>query len=120
MSFFRNKRLFILLISIIILVCLIGYSLKGRDEITVGEQFVKDTVGWVQNVVSAPVKYVTSAFRNIGEFKDTYDENQLLKEKVSEYRTLVYDVQELEEDNKELRDIRSEERRVGKECGSVK
>ena len=105
MSFFRNKRLFILLISIIILVCLIGYSLKGRDEITVGEQFVKDTVGWVQSVVSAPVKYVTSAVRNIGEFKDTYDENQLLKEKVSEYRTLVYDVQELEEDNKELRDI---------------
>src|SRR5699024_8781424 len=105
MSFFRNKRLFILLISIIILVCLIGYSLKGRDEITVGEQFVKDTVGCVQSVVSAPVKYVTSAVRNIGEFKDTYDENQLLKEKVSEYRTLVYDVQELEEDNKELRDI---------------
>src|SRR5699024_9274416 len=59
----------------------------------------------VQSVVSAPVKYVTSAVRNIGEFKDTYDENQLLKEKVSEYRTLVYDVQELEEDNKELRDI---------------
>lgn len=105
MSFFRNKRLFILLIGIIILVSLIGYSLKGRDEITTAEQFIKDTVGWVQDVVSTPVKYVTNVFKNIGELKSTYDENQLLKEKLSQYKTLVYDVQELEEENKELRDI---------------
>lgn len=105
MSFFRNKRLFILLIGIIILVSLIGYSLNGRDQITTGEKFIKDTVGWVQNIVSAPIKYTTSIFKNIGELKDTYDENQLLKEKISEYKTLIYDNQELEDDNKELRDI---------------
>ena len=45
-QFFLNKRLIILLVSIIILVALIGFSLKEREELTWPEQFIKDTTGW--------------------------------------------------------------------------
>jgi len=104
MSLFRKKRLFILLIGIIILVVLIGYSLRDRDRLTTAEQFVSDTVGWAQSIIYTPVNFFTDLFTNIGDIKKTYQENQLLKEKVSEYKTLIYEVQELTEENEELRE----------------
>lgn len=105
MSFFRNKRLFIILIGIIVLVVLIGYSLNSRDNLTAPEKFIQDTVGWVQSIVHTPVKYVTNIFSNIDDIKNTYNENQLLKEKLSEYKGLIYDVQEINKENAELRAI---------------
>lgn len=105
MSFFRNKRLFIILIGMIVLVVLIGFSLKGRDKLSTAEQFIQDTVGWVQNAIHTPVKYVTDVFSNIDDIKNTYEQNQLLKEKLSEYKGLIYDVQEVQKENEELRKI---------------
>lgn len=103
MESFRNKRLFILLIGIIVLLGLIGFSLKDRKNISAPEQLIQDGVGWVQKVINLPISYATDVFSNLGELKDTYKENQLLKEKFSEYKTLIYDVQELKKDNEELR-----------------
>ncbi|MGM8364713.1 rod shape-determining protein MreC [Virgibacillus sp. W0181] len=104
MSFFQKKRLFLLLIGMIVLVVLIGYSLTNRSQLTAPEQFVMDTVGWAQNTIQTPVKYVTGIFSNISELKNTFNENQLLKSKLSEYKSLVYDVQELKEENEQLRE----------------
>ncbi|ASN05102.1 rod shape-determining protein MreC [Virgibacillus necropolis] len=103
MPFFRKKRLFIILIGIIILVVLIGFSLKGRDQLSTPEQFIKDTVGWAQSVVHTPVKFITDIFTNIDDLKDTYKENQILKEKLSQSKSLIYEVQEIKEANEELR-----------------
>ncbi|HLR52839.1 MAG TPA: rod shape-determining protein MreC [Candidatus Avamphibacillus sp.] len=103
MSLFRKKRLFILLIGIIILVVLIGYSLRDRDKLTIPEQFVNDTVGWVQSIIYTPVNFFTDIFTSIDDIKNTYQENKILKEKLSEYKTLIYEVQELTEENEELR-----------------
>ncbi|MEN1970482.1 rod shape-determining protein MreC [Lentibacillus sp. N15] len=102
MPFFRKKRLFIILIGFIILVALIGFSLKDRDNLSTPEQFIKDTVGMVQSVIHTPVKFVTDIFSNIDDVKNTYKENQLLKEKLAEYKSLIYEVQEIKEENKEL------------------
>ncbi|HAB7769155.1 TPA_asm: rod shape-determining protein MreC, partial [Listeria monocytogenes] len=41
-QFFLNKRLIILLISIIVLVALVGFSLRDRENASWPEQFVKD------------------------------------------------------------------------------
>lgn len=103
MSLFRNKRLFILLIGIIILVVLIGFSLNDREKLTPPEQFVKDSVGWVQSLIHKPAKYMTNIFTNINELKNTYNENKVLRKKLSEYKSLLYDIQQLKEDNEELR-----------------
>jgi|SRR5690625_3403046 len=103
MSLFRKKRLFILLIGIIILVVLIGYSLRDRDKLTIPEQFINDTVGWVQSIIYTPVNFFTDIFTSIDDIKNTYQENKILKEKLSEYKTLIYEVQELTEENEELR-----------------
>lgn len=51
-QFFLNKRLIILLISIIVLVALVGFSLRDRENASWPEQFVKDVVGFGENIVA--------------------------------------------------------------------
>src|SRR5699024_3431137 len=103
MSFFHKRRFFILLIGIIILIALIGYSLSDLYNLTKPEQFIQDTVGWTQYVFHTPVKFFIDIFGNIDNLKNTYQENQLLKEKIAQNKSLVYEVQELKGDNESLR-----------------
>lgn len=103
MRFFRNKRLFIFLIGFIILVALIGYSLRDRMNVTFAEELINDTVGWIQYVIHIPVNFTTEVITNVQDFRNTYEENQVLKEQLSQYKGLVYDVQEVEKENEELR-----------------
>lgn len=105
MQFFRNKRLFILLIGFIVIVALIGYSLKDRENLTTVEKFINDTVGWSQNVIHTPVKFVTGIVSNIDDFMNMYEENQALKEQLAQNKSLIYEVQEIEEENQELRNL---------------
>ncbi|WP_394137532.1 rod shape-determining protein MreC [Cytobacillus oceanisediminis] len=104
-QFFLNKRLIILLVSIIILVALIGFSLKDRENLTWPEQFLKDTTGFVQNAVSRPVNYVAVFFENVQDLQNTYKENKELKTRLDELARLESEVQRLKKDNTELREI---------------
>src|SRR4051794_22957254 len=102
-QFFLNKRLIILLVSIIILVALIGFSLRERDVLTWPEQFVKDTTGWVQSLVSQPTQYVVGVFENIKDLQNTYDENKELKKHLEDMARLESKVYSLEKENVELK-----------------
>ncbi|WP_217586855.1 rod shape-determining protein MreC [Lentibacillus saliphilus] len=104
MNFFRKKRLFIFLMSMILLVVMIGFSINGRSYLTTPEQFINDTVGWAQNLVKAPVDYITTLVSDVEHIKNTYEENKILREKLSEYKNLIYQVQEIKKENDELRD----------------
>ncbi|MGC4375815.1 rod shape-determining protein MreC [Fictibacillus sp. Mic-4] len=102
-QFFSNKRLIILLVSIIILVALIGFSMKDREELTWPEKFLKDTVGFTQSIFYKPANLVAGFFENIGEMKNMYHENKLLKAKLDEYAQMAVDVKRLNKENKDLR-----------------
>jgi len=88
MPFFSNKKLIILLTSLILLVALIGFSLKDRTKLSWPEQFLHDTVGWFQFVVNKPAQYAAGLFENIGEVKDVYEENKRLKAQLRDYAEL--------------------------------
>lgn len=105
MNFFRSKKLFVILIGFIVLVVLIGYSLNSRGHLNFAEKIVSDAVGWVQNIAQAPVTFVTDIASNVSDFKTTYEENQVLKEQLSQQKSMVYDLQKLEDENEELRSI---------------
>ncbi|CAH2716258.1 Cell shape-determining protein MreC [Neobacillus rhizosphaerae] len=109
-QFFLNKRLIILLVSIIVLVALIGFSLRERSKLSWPEQFVKDTTGWVQSLVSKPTNYVAGFFENLQDLQNTYEENKELKSRLENLVSLEAQVQELKKDNKDLRDILGEEK----------
>lgn len=105
MNFFSKRKLFIFLIGFIIFAALIGFSLNERDELTLPEQFMKDTIGWFQNIIHTPIRSVVNVFSNMEDIKNTYEENKILREKLSEYKSLIYDVQELKKENEELRNL---------------
>jgi rod shape-determining protein MreC len=104
-QFFLNKRLIVLLVCIIILVALIGFSLKDRKELTWTEQFVKDTAGLVQSLFHTPAQNVAGFFENIENLKNTYEENKMLKARLDEYVKLETKAKDLEEENKKLREL---------------
>ncbi len=69
------------------------------------EQFVKDTTGWVQTLVSRPANYIAGFFENVKDLQNTYVENKELRSRLDELAQLKADVQTLSEENNELRDI---------------
>ncbi|MED1468405.1 rod shape-determining protein MreC [Bacillus salipaludis] len=109
-QFFLNKRLIVLLLSIIILVALIGFSLRERSKLTWPEQFVKDSVGWVQSLVSKPAYVVAGFFENLKDLENTYQENKELKSRVEEIVSLESQVQDLKKDNEDLRNVLGEKK----------
>lgn len=104
-NFLLNKRLIILLISIIILVSLIGFSLRDRENISKPEQFVKDVVGFGQSLVAKPAHQVAGFFKNINDLQNTYNENKKLKARLEGLATLEKENVDLKKDNVELREV---------------
>ncbi|MRX71424.1 rod shape-determining protein MreC [Bacillus lacus] len=103
-QFFLNKRLIILLVSIIVLVALIGFSLKEDRKLTWPEQFINDTTGLFQTMFHRPAQYVAGFFENVEDLKNTYDENKYLKSRLDEYAKLDSELQILAKENEQLRE----------------
>ncbi|MCA0986214.1 rod shape-determining protein MreC [Guptibacillus algicola] len=102
-QFFSNKRLIVLLVSIIVLVALIGTSMKERDALTIPEQFFKDSVGWLQSVFYKPANSVAGLFESVEDMKDMYEENKLLKSRLNEFVALSEELKEVKKENAELK-----------------
>ncbi|KGX89015.1 rod shape-determining protein MreC [Pontibacillus litoralis] len=111
-SFFRNKRLITILVSLILLVALIGFSMRDRDQLTLPEEFVLDVVGGLQTVFHTPINFVTNTIDNIQDLRHTYEENALLRERINEFKGLKEEVQLLEQENKELKSILDKEESI--------
>jgi len=112
-QFFLNKRLIILLVSIIILVALIGFSIRDRANLSWPEKFVKDTTGWVQSLVATPTQYVVGIFENLKDLQNTYEENKELKKHLEDMARLEAEVYSLEQENAELTEVLKIEGSIG-------
>jgi rod shape-determining protein MreC len=84
---------------------LIGYSLNKRTTASIPEKFIKDTVGLVQSIVRKPVNSVMNFFQSLEELRNTYDENKYLKAKIENYAELSVKVDQLQNENDELKAI---------------
>lgn len=102
-QFFLNKRLILLLVSVIVLVSLIGFSLKDDRQLSWPEQFLQDTVSVFQSIFHKPANYVSNVFGNIKDLKNTYEENELLKSRLDEYMQLEADLQDYKAENEKLK-----------------
>lgn len=108
--FLSNKRLILLLLGVILLVALISYSLRDRDNVSFPEQIIKDTVGAGQSLFSGPAHFVTGIFDNVDSLLNTYKENQHLKGRLEEFAAVQAEVTDLRSENDQLKEI------VGKEA----
>ncbi|GGC92899.1 cell shape-determining protein MreC [Thalassobacillus devorans] len=102
-SLFRKKRLILVLVSFILLVALIGFSLRERSELTWPEKFVHDSVGWIQTIFNQPVQFIQGTYANIQDISSTYEQNEILKSRLSQYKSIMQENQLLKKENEELR-----------------
>lgn len=104
-QFFSNKRLILLLLGVILLVALISFSLRDRDNVSFPEQIIKDAVGAGQSVFSGPAHFVTGVFDNVDSLLNTYEENNYLKSRLEEFATVQTEVTDLRSENAELKEL---------------
>lgn len=104
-SFFSNKRLMILMATVITMVVVVGLSMKERPEPSLPEQFVRDSIGFVQSIFYKPARATAGFLDNLREMRTLYRENQKLKANLQEHAVLAAKIKELEEENKQLRKL---------------
>jgi len=99
---FSNKKLIVLLISVILFVALIAVSLNQKANIPVFQQIGNDVAGAVGRVFSKPADAATNLFESVNGLLDTYEENQHLKKKINELSETQTRIMALEEENKKM------------------
>ncbi|MCA0982606.1 rod shape-determining protein MreC [Halobacillus yeomjeoni] len=102
-SLFRKRRLMVVLIGFIILVALIGFSIRDRASLSTPEKFLQDTVGWMQTIIHKPISVVDHTVDNIQDMFAIYEQNKVLKARLSEYKGVIRENQRLKSDNADLR-----------------
>lgn len=98
-----NRRLIFILLGIICFVALMGLTVGNRTQITIAEKFVKDTMSWTQGLFNRPAAYVAGLFGEINHIHDVYEENKALREALSQYVLDAQRLNELEIQNKNLK-----------------
>lgn len=97
-----NKRLFVILIALVMFIALMGFTLGPRATLSWPEKFLRDTVGFVQNIIYKPAGYVAGLFKDIGNMREIYEENQRLKIALAQYTREKAKYNFIEEHNKQL------------------
>lgn len=103
--FLSNKRLILLLLGVILLVGLISFSLRDRDNVSLPERLIKDGVGAGQMVFSGPAHFVTGIFDNVDSLLNTYQENKYLKARLEEFAGVKAEVTDLRSENADLKEL---------------
>ncbi|MBU5674667.1 rod shape-determining protein MreC [Paenibacillus brevis] len=80
-----NKRLFIMLIGLILFIAVMGFTLGPRTSLSWPEKFVKDTVGFVQYIFYKPAGAIAGFFEDISNLRNLQKENEELKIALAHY-----------------------------------
>ncbi len=97
-----NKRLFVILIALVMFIALMGFTLGPRATLSLPEKFLRDTVGFVQNIIYKPAGYIAGLFKDIGNMREIYKENEQLKIALAQYTREKANYNFIEQKNKEL------------------
>lgn len=101
-SFFRRRKLIVLLTGLIIIVALIGYSMRTESNTNIVSEFVLDTVGFFQNIIYTPINLVMDVIEDIDDVQDVYEQNELLKNELQQFKTQAFQLNDLKRENKDL------------------
>ncbi|HAJ69737.1 MAG: rod shape-determining protein MreC [Alkalibacterium gilvum] len=104
-QFFTNKKLIVLLVSVILFVSLISLSIRNSGNIPFIQQASNDITAIIGRIYSKPANAIIDTFDSIDNLQDTYEENQRLKieidriyERQAELSTLAEENNRLEEE----------------------
>lgn len=98
-NFFKNNKLVFFLISMVLLIVIVGYSMRAQSA-SLSEQYASDTSSFGGRIVSYPVTVVSNFFTNL---TTSEDDVKKLKEEVKRTEQIKADKTRLEKENKELK-----------------
>ncbi len=102
-SFFRKRKLIVFLTALIIIVALIGYSMRAGQNSNMVSDFVLDTVGFFQNIIHSPINLVMDVIEDINDVQDVYEQNELLKSELQGLKAQAFEISDLKKENEDLR-----------------
>lgn len=86
---FSSRRLFVLLLSIILLIVLAGITLGGTGRIAnFPEQIIMNTESAISGLIYQPVSQVTSFFSGLSNLQQLYEQNAQLKSELQNYESI--------------------------------
>ncbi|SDW26114.1 rod shape-determining protein MreC [Marininema mesophilum] len=100
---FANRRLFVLLIAVILLIVTVGMTRGERDSLTWPEAGVKNGFAWINGLFSAPTYAITNWFSEWGKVGELSDENRQLKKKANSYLQIKSKMATLKRENEQLK-----------------
>lgn len=100
-----NKRLFILLITLVLFIVVMGFSLGSRKALSWPESFLRDTTGFVQNLIYKPAGYVAGFFEDIANLRKLAEENEQLKITVAQYTREQAQYNFIQSENEDLQKV---------------
>lgn len=101
-NFLKNKRLFMLMVGFLVLIVLIGLTIGGREKITWPERFLKDTVGFVQQLIYRPAGAIAGFFQDISQLNEVYKENEQFRMMAAAYARDKVEYNFLKSENERL------------------
>jgi len=105
MSFFGNKRLIIVLVGLVLLISIVGFTSRERARLTWPEMFFKDVFSVVQGIFYRPAQAVSTFFQEIGDAYNVYEENRALKASLDQYARITAELHSLQAENDRLRKL---------------
>jgi len=103
MSFFGNKRLIIVLVGLVMLITVIGFTSRERARLTWPEMFLKDTFSVVQGLFYRPAQAVSGFMRDLRSAYEVYEENRVLKASLDQYAQVTAELNWTRAENERLR-----------------
>lgn len=103
-QFFSNKKLIILLVSVIVVLGLIAVSITGSGNAPVVQRFTNDVTALVSRVFSKPANGVVNIIDSVEGLLDTYEENKLLKSKMDGLYETEAKIAALQQDNDKMQE----------------
>ncbi|GEK91559.1 rod shape-determining protein MreC [Alkalibacterium kapii] len=101
-QFFTNKKLIVLLVSVILFVSLISISMRNSSSIPFIQQASNDITAVLGRIYSKPANAVIGIFDSIDNLQDTYTENQRLKVEIDRIYERQAELNTLKEENDRL------------------
>jgi len=100
--FFENKKLIVLLVSVITSFSMIAYSIFSQSQMPKPILWVNDVTAVVGRFVSTPTNAMMRFTDSINDLMNTYEDNQRLKSQISSLEQLEAQNEILQSENEEL------------------
>ncbi|MCA9766800.1 MAG: rod shape-determining protein MreC [Carnobacterium sp.] len=103
-QFLSNKKLIILLVSVIVCLGLIAYSISGNGNPPLVQRIGNDITATTGRLLSRPTKVMVNFIESMENLKNTYKENQLLKSKIDGLYEVEVELGNLKQDNQKMKE----------------